>query len=504
MSYPYSTFAQPELHPSRIAAVAAVKGVVAVSPSCCRYLELGCGDGGNLVPLAELLPHSSFVGVDHSSSALQVATTRAHSLGLKNISFIEADLAQYEVQRGEFDYVVCHGVYSWVAPELQSRILQTISDGVSEKGLGYVSYNVLPGWRQRGVLRDIMLFGAGLGAVHTDGLSPAEGRLKAGAQFLTFVSELRQDSSDLYGAYLKEAIGRLKHADIPYLVHEYLGEYNTPCLFTELCAQAGRVGLHYVGEARPAMMFTEDLGERIDSFVTRLGVSDTEREQALDFCRNRMFRETILYKGKMVRSATCQVESLYVASEYVPSVPWSEMPQGFELPLQNCVTGREVAVEGHDLGLVMSAIGERPSRGYSIDEVASLSGLSKESASTACSTLMKQGIVDLWYEAPPVSSAFTSADRPQVSGFARLQLQDVNNGEGASVTTGAHRTLPLDADELTLINLCDGTRSIDEVIAEAARTPPFLNSTEKDVRKSIGRLVQCGFFISIESRAPRV
>lgn len=478
----YLTYAQPELHPSRIGAVAALSGYPAVSPSKCTYLELGCGDGGNLIPLAESYPSSSFVGVDLDPRAIALADARVKALGISNVRFIHSDLLTFELAHcglNSFDYIVCHGLYSWVPAVVQERVFQIISSGLSERGLGYVSYNVLPGWRQRGVLRDIMRFGVSLGKEtlgkpQTEVLSPEE-RLKAGAQFLTFVSGVRQSEEDLYGKYLKEAISRLQHADLPYLVNEYLGEYNEPVSFLQFMEQAKKSGLQYVGEARPALMFTEDLGERVDGFLKRSAASLLYREQLLDFCRNRMFRETILAKVGEAQPTTVsdlkRLPVLCVSSEYTPALPLAQMKHRAEVPFVNAITAREITIDGGDDALVLSLIGETTSGGLSLEDLqisrkeAGLEEALDSRLREVLLRLLKLGAIDIWLE--PLSVMRNLSSKATLSQFSFEMVKSALSDGGGSVTTAAHRTLPLTDKECgVLMHFKEG-----KTLAEVANNP---------------------------------
>jgi SAM-dependent methyltransferase len=86
-----------------------------------RYCELGCGDGLNLVLAATLYPHGHFIGLDldplHIAAAQQLAT----AVGLENADFVQGNVLMPPplLQRGDFDFVVSHGMWSWVAEHVR-------------------------------------------------------------------------------------------------------------------------------------------------------------------------------------------------------------------------------------------------------------------------------------------------------------------------------------------------------------------------------------------------
>jgi cyclopropane fatty-acyl-phospholipid synthase-like methyltransferase len=107
---PYPGHPFPQTHPDRLATVATLFGLRPAAPNACRLLELGCGDGGNLVPMAYGLRASAFCGVDLSGRAIARAGELAAALGLRNLELRHADLESLP-ELGTFDYVVAHGVY---------------------------------------------------------------------------------------------------------------------------------------------------------------------------------------------------------------------------------------------------------------------------------------------------------------------------------------------------------------------------------------------------------
>ena len=72
-----------------------------------KALDIGCGRGRIMNKLAELYPHSRFVGMDLSRDAITFACDEAANKGLNNIEFVAGDLSNFEAtaERETFDLI---------------------------------------------------------------------------------------------------------------------------------------------------------------------------------------------------------------------------------------------------------------------------------------------------------------------------------------------------------------------------------------------------------------
>ena len=107
--YPNNPF--PQSHPDRLATIATLFGMKPQPIDQCRILELGCGGGGNLVPLAEQLPHSEFVGVELSRVQISQAQEWVKRLRFDNVELKHINILDVDAGLGKFDYIICHGVF---------------------------------------------------------------------------------------------------------------------------------------------------------------------------------------------------------------------------------------------------------------------------------------------------------------------------------------------------------------------------------------------------------
>ena len=158
---PYADRVQPATHPDRLAVVATLYGMDPAPPDRCRVLELGCAGGANLIALAETLPGSDFVGIDLSPRQIASGRQKVQALGLTNVELRAMSLVDIGEAFGRFDYILCHGVYSWVPAEVRDAILAISSANLMPQGVAYVSYNCYPGWHARAAAREMMCYRAG-------------------------------------------------------------------------------------------------------------------------------------------------------------------------------------------------------------------------------------------------------------------------------------------------------------------------------------------------------
>jgi len=286
----YPTFSHAQLHPDRLAIPALLLGLSPAPAEACRYLELGCGDGGTLTALAVALPDSELVGVDLASTALRRGRDVCEEVGIGNLTLIEADVADLP-DLGEFDYVVCHGVFSWVSEAARQGILRACRQHLRPQGVAYVSYNANPSGLLREMTRQMLRFHLRRGS-----RSPEE-KLQEAHAFLGFLTTARNEG-DPWRQLLQSEIEHLEKRLPSSLIHDELAEVNTPFWLYEVLDMAAGHGLRFLSEA-------DDLGvqdalwpEHVVSLLKALEDVPEDREQYLDFLVARRFRQTLLCHGE--------------------------------------------------------------------------------------------------------------------------------------------------------------------------------------------------------------
>ena len=153
----YLSLPRDQSHPAYVSALAMIAGLELPPVKSWRVLELGCGDGSNLLPLAFDYPEGRFLGIDRAREPLEAGRALASDLRLKNLELCAADLMEWRPD-GEFDYIIAHGIYSWVPPEVRAKILQICEKHLKPLGIAFISYNALPGCHFRRFAWDLLRF----------------------------------------------------------------------------------------------------------------------------------------------------------------------------------------------------------------------------------------------------------------------------------------------------------------------------------------------------------
>lgn len=288
VAYPSNPLSQA--HPSLLAGLGRLHGVDCPSPKGCRYLEMGCGTGRHLIGLAARYPDSEFLGLDYAALPIETATERAKDLGLKNLRFLEADIRDLPDEVGvDWDFVVAHGVFSWVPEEARISILQAARDRLTPNGLAYISYNAFPGGRIRQIIWDLLRY-------ETERMPDPQDKIHRSREVLSWMVKATEEHHDSYRAILAQEVERsLHHKDEELLFHDDLSPENQPFHIAGFLELARPFGLQYVCEADfhegNPLAFPPEARDALDALV---GDDRVRKEMWMDFARCRRFRQTVL------------------------------------------------------------------------------------------------------------------------------------------------------------------------------------------------------------------
>ena len=468
---PYESIPITETHVDGLAAIGRLFGVPTADPHHCRVLELGCAEGGNLIPMAFYLPESRFVGIDLSARQIEAGRMLIGELGLGNVQLLHRDVMDGADDLGQFDYIIAHGLYSWVPEPVRARILAICRRNLAAGGIAYVSWNALPGWHTRAVMRDMLLH-------HVRREDTPRARLERAYHFLeTYGEGLTAEAGDL-AAILAAEVDYLRRAPPSYLYHEYLVETNVPMLFTDFVELAAHQGLQYVADVDLHTLLPHTLGRAGKAAVA--GITDRiERIQAMDFLRARRFHRSLLTHAMTPVRAEPDMEALHRLAFHADLASDEEIDlastahQAFVTP-----TGARYAVQ-HPLAkaaLMWLASVYPASVGWDALYTAAAglvathgdAGMAREEDAYARELLdlTAWGAVHLAYSPAALDCAPTS--QPRAHALALAQLRQGSD----CVASIRHTAVHLDEPGARLLGLLDGQRELDALVEAMRESVP--------------------------------
>ena len=302
----------PQTHPDRLAAVGRLFGMDPAPVDRCRVLELGCGDGGNLVPMAYTLPGSEFVGLDLGARGIAKGREMIGSLNLSNIKLECRDILEAGAGLGSFDYIIAHGVYSWVPAAVQERMLAICGESLAPHGVAFISYSVYPGAHVRTMIAEMLQY-------HARRFSTAEQQIEQARAMLAFLASARQEPN-AYSLLLHQEVENLSTRRPQSLYHDELAECHTPVYFRDFVKSAAGHRLQYLGEADLFEMLDSSESPDVSSMLRKLASDPIDKEQYLDFLKCRRFRQTLLCRAEVPlqrRLEAAQMKQFYIGTGHL-------------------------------------------------------------------------------------------------------------------------------------------------------------------------------------------
>jgi len=441
---PYSFYSFPETHPRRLHAVAHLLGLEAPAPAKCRVLELGCAVGGNIVPMAYSLPEAQFTGIDLVASQIDTAQRFAAASGVKNLELRATSITDVTPQWGQFDYIIAHGVLSWIPHEVAEKVLQICAEQLTPKGVAYISFNTYPGWHVRMWARDAMRF-------HAEQFAEPIQKAVAGRDFITALAQ-----APFTATLLKGEVQYLQGRSESYILHEYLESMNQPFYFRDFAARIAKQGLQYLGDAVQNGMVAAENWPPFRSWMEANRDDLIRQEQYVDFVRNREFRRALICPGSLTLDRTRMLERAETmqATAFFRQSPAANGLSRFEHQRGEVVTGAGPMRDA----LVM--ISQRFPRTISIKEVIDAAGQHRATLLRELLNCWMNGTLELYVD-PPTVLAQPPSDKPRASPVARYLA-----AQNQSPINRRHGSVVVDETQRRFIQLLDGTRTRDQLASE--------------------------------------
>ena len=410
--------------------------------------------------MAAALPEAEFVGIDLSPRQIDQGQAIVARLGFKNVALRAMSLLDVGDDFGWFDYIICHGVYSWVPAEARDKILAIFAANMEPDGVAYLSYNTYPGWHLRGMVRDMLRF-------HANGYSGLQTRVKEARAMLDFVIKSASTEEETYCRVLKDEQAELEGLEDAYLFHEHLEEVNHPVYFTDLIAAAAAHDLSYLG---PSWLDPVDdaISPHARAVIDKFGTDRIRREQYLDFLRNRTFRKSLFCHADRPHHDAPSLEAIgrlrfssFAKPESAEPAVTSDAPEEFCSPANVRLTTSKPLVKA----ALMALFSNRP-RSLTLDElwveVQALLGPSLDGARQSLAEVLLKAnranlVVTHVFEPSIVASV---SERPIASLIARYQAE-----AGLKICNLRHFNIGLDNFSSLTIRLLDGSRDREAILA---------------------------------------
>jgi SAM-dependent methyltransferase len=434
---PYPSFPRLATHPDRMAAIALLFGMEPAPVDRCRVLEIGCGSGGNLLPMAYGLPESRFLGIDLAATPIAIAAADIGALGLNNVDVVVRDLRDLGPEAGEFDYIIAHGIYSWVPEDVRDRLLAVCRQRLTPSGVALISYNVYPGRHIRQMLREMML-------QHTSGDAP-EDRVDHARWFLEWLTKSCLAPPTFRKLIEEDVTTMLSYAD-GWLAHDDLTEINQPMYFRDFMRHASAHGLQYLGDSSIERMFDPR------GLLKWLPDDRLAREQYTDYMYLRPFRHTLLCGQEVTLNRAPRAETMDRLSFSAPFQMVDGQIEGGH--------GVRIGAKQQSVEALARALGARYPVPVPFQEMLPLVG-SAEELRQIMFTLVSVGFAECHaYRFPCRSSV---SERPRASAIARLQAQS-----SPQIVNLVQTLVDMDEFGRRLLLLLDGTRNHAALIHDLA------------------------------------
>jgi methyltransferase-like protein len=384
------------------------------------------------------LPGSQLVGVDLAAEPVARGSALAAELGAANLRLVRADIAALPDDLGTFDYVIAHGVYSWIPPGPRDALLAACRALLEPHGVAFVSYNAYPGSYLRDTARDILRF-------HVAGIAEPQERMRQAVALMELI--VRAGRTSPHARALAEHLTSMLARPRWVVFHDELAAVNTPVYFHEFAAHAGRHGLQFLAEAHLADSQLLDLPGDVAEELGGLSDDAIVREQYIDFLANRLFRETLLCHAEAEVRRVLRpgdLAEMWIAADLRADIDADAGSARFTLPDGSAIETADPALKG---------VLDRLARAWpSAIRLADLAPTDRLRMSEALLEAHGQRLVELHVHPPATRRA---GERPTAGALARHQAA---RGD-AALTNLRHETVRVeDGDARALLGRMDGTR----------------------------------------------
>jgi SAM-dependent methyltransferase len=464
----YECRAYRHTHPDAMAVEGCLRGLTPPAVESCRVLEIGCSTGANLIPMAEALPASTFRGIDLSAQQIDAGNQVIQQLKLPNIKLCAQDLTLFPPDSGEFDFIIAHGVYSWVPASVREALFEICRRHLAPRGLAYISFNAYPGARHWDVAREMMLF-------HARSVSEPIQRAANGRQIIRFVAEQTPDTRT-FRDDMRNIVQEISGLSDRQLLHDQMSPELEGKYVWQFIEQARSHELDYVGDVGPYQNPWFEISPPVREFVFKLSLDRIAREQYLDFLVNRSFRCAVLSRAAATPAqqspAARRIGALHAAGRPAESFAGTNAQK---LPVFEFASGKTRVLVSNPRSVALlrrlrdtwpAAIAFADLQRWWLEQLQAPAASAAQHTEDLAKLVELYGqmkLIELWPRSTR-SIAAIPPPRPRASRCARWQAERDN-----VATSLRHENITLDSAFRQLLPLLDGSRDRAALAQELIR-----------------------------------
>ena len=413
-----------------------------------------------MLSLAFYNPKSTFIGIDSSKGEIDRARESARCLGLGNIHFVLKDVRSLGPEDlPSSDYIIAHGLYSWVPADARDAILNFCRKNLTSSGLAYISYNAQPGWAIRRLVRETLLRSRLIQE------AAIEDKATIAIEVATQLLEDMPSRSYAFAALLAEELERVSDGKPFYVFHEYLAEFNEGFWLRDFVDHAHRNGLDYVADAQ-SCRWEGHVPEELKTALAKRDLDPIEQEEAADLLCNRTFRASILCRADAPRETTPHkvlLEEVHIATSLSAASDPFDLTEGVVERFFN-KDGPEVTLDASITKAAIVMLAAQWPKGMQLEdlyvqasELLITHGIkvpeeARSQLSEELKTLFEDGQIDLRLREPVYDTVVP--EYPQAHALARFEAEHRD-----ALTTPYHLPLPFEPQAMGLVRALDGSLS---------------------------------------------
>ena len=459
LTYKSAAFAQSS--PYKLEACATLLGINPPPCKNAKVLEIGCSFGGNLIPFAVNNENAKVVGIDLSGEQIRRGKEIVKEIGLSNLELIHGDICEFKSDE-KFDYIIAHGVFSWVPDFVKEAILRVIRENLSENGVAFISYNTYPGWKVKDVVRDLMLLAAEKKEGIRDKLEAAKEALLVYKDFL-LTKDNEYYEKKIPAKMLMHWVEEVLSKSDFYIAHEFLEDINDPFYFKDFNSMLVKNGLTYLCEYTLEDIFVPDLGiSKVDDYKNDKFKDRIDLEQFMDIVNNKVFRQSLIVHSEAYEKIAnkqigpSDINKIHVVADFVKKDDgWYDK---FALMPQDISWLCEVFYKMYPASINLSQILEILPE----DKLVVYSAFVRLLTNSASAMIVKDDLKDIEY-APNYSRLKTN-----LTGYIKYFL---NHKDNADITFANKFGLTerLDRLDYYIFLLLDGKNNLEEITAKSLK-----------------------------------